>query len=47
MSLRQGIKAYPKAACWSAIISMATVMDGYDTGFLAALLGLVSETTLR
>lgn len=43
MSLWQGMKAYPKAVAWSVLISMATVMDGYDTGFLAALLGLVSR----
>ena len=42
MSLWQGMKAYPKAVGWSVLISMATVMDGYDTGFLASLLGLVS-----
>ena len=43
MSLWQGMRAYPKAVGWSVVISMATVMDGYDTGFLAALLGLVSR----
>ena len=42
MSLWQGMKAYPKAVAWSIVISIATTMDGYDTGFLAALLGLVS-----
>ena len=41
MSLWQGIKAYPRAVGWSVVISLATTMDGYDTGFLGALLGLV------
>jgi MFS transporter, SP family, general alpha glucoside:H+ symporter len=40
MTLWQGMKAYPRAVGWSVVISMATTMDGYDTGFLAALLGL-------
>jgi hypothetical protein len=44
MTLWEGMKAYPKAAGWSVVISLATTMDGYDTGFLGALLGLVSFT---
>ncbi|CAK7216577.1 hypothetical protein SCUCBS95973_002854 [Sporothrix curviconia] len=40
MSLLDGIRAYPKAVAWSVIISTATTMDGYDTGFLTSLLGL-------
>ncbi|CAH0028767.1 unnamed protein product [Clonostachys rhizophaga] len=40
MTLWEGMKAYPKAAGWSVVISLATTMDGYDTGFLGALLGL-------
>jgi MFS transporter, SP family, general alpha glucoside:H+ symporter len=44
MSLWQGMKAYPRAVGWSVVISIATTMDGYDTGFLAALLGLVSNS---
>ena len=43
MSLWQGMKAYPRAVGWSVAISMATTMDGYDTGFLSSLLGLVSD----
>jgi MFS transporter, SP family, general alpha glucoside:H+ symporter len=42
MTLWQGMKAYPKAVGWSIVISVATTMDGYDTGFLTALFGLVS-----
>lgn len=42
MTLWQGLKAYPKAAGWSIVISIATTMDGYDTGFLTSLFGLVS-----
>lgn len=41
MTLWQGLRAYPKAVGWSVAISMATTMDGYDTGFLGSLLGLV------
>lgn len=40
MSLWDGIKAYPRAVAWSVLISAATTMDGYDTGFLSSLLGL-------
>ncbi|CAK7201505.1 hypothetical protein SEUCBS139899_004211 [Sporothrix eucalyptigena] len=40
MSLWDGIKAYPRAVAWSVVISTATTMDGYDTGFLSSLLGL-------
>ncbi|KAH8878936.1 putative maltose permease [Thozetella sp. PMI_491] len=40
MSLWQGLKAYPRAVGWSIVISIATTMDGYDTGFLGTLLGL-------
>lgn len=43
MSLWEGLKAYPNAVKWSVIISLATVMDGYDTGFLTSLFGLVSK----
>jgi hypothetical protein len=41
MTLWQGIKTYRKAVGWSVLISAATTMDGYDTGFLTSLLGLV------
>lgn len=41
MSLWQGMKAYPRAVGWSVVISAATTMDGYDTGFLTSLFGLV------
>ncbi|ERS98138.1 MFS transporter, SP family, general alpha glucoside:H+ symporter [Sporothrix schenckii 1099-18] len=40
MSLMDGIRAYPRAVAWSVVISTATTMDGYDTGFLSSLLGL-------
>ena len=41
MNLWQGMKAYPKAVGWSIVISIATTMDGYDTGFLTSLFGQV------
>lgn len=41
MSLWEGFKAYPKAVGWSVLISASTTMDGYDTGFLTSLFGLV------
>ncbi|USP79022.1 hypothetical protein yc1106_06296 [Curvularia clavata] len=31
MSLRQGIRLYPKAIAWSVLISMALIMEGYST----------------
>lgn len=31
MSLRTALKVYPKAIGWSVAISMAIVMEGYDT----------------
>lgn len=44
MSLMDGIRAYPRAVAWSVVISTATTMDGYDTGFLSSLLGLVGPS---
>lgn len=41
MNLWQGMKAYPWAVWWSVVISVATTMDGYDTGFLTSLFGQV------
>lgn len=41
MTLWQGVKTYRKAVGWSILISAATTMDGYDTGFLTSLFGLV------
>lgn len=31
MSLREGIRTYPKAIGWSVLISTAIVMEGFDT----------------
>jgi SP family general alpha glucoside:H+ symporter-like MFS transporter len=32
-----GVKQYPKAVFWSAVISMAIIMDGYDTALIGSL----------
>lgn len=37
MSLREGLKIYPKAVGWSVIISTAIVMEGFDTLLLQNL----------
>lgn len=37
LTLFQAIKLYPKAVAWSAIISAATIMDGYDFHVLGSL----------
>ena len=34
MTLRQAIRAYPKAIIWSVLFSLAIVMEGYDTMLL-------------
>jgi SP family general alpha glucoside:H+ symporter-like MFS transporter len=38
LTLLGAIKLYPKAIFWSCVISLVTIMDGYDT----ALIGSVS-----
>ncbi|OAA58500.1 Sugar/inositol transporter [Niveomyces insectorum RCEF 264] len=35
----EGIKRYPKAIAWSALISLCIIMDGYDTALMASLFG--------
>ena len=34
MSLLQGIRLYPKAIGWAAVISVCCVMEGYDIALL-------------
>lgn len=34
MTLRQGIKLYPKAIAWSVLISTTIVMEGYDVALI-------------
>jgi hypothetical protein len=34
MTLRQGIKLYPKAIAWSALISTLCAMEGYDISLI-------------
>lgn len=34
MTFLQGLRMYPKAIGWSAVISMAIVMEGYDTALI-------------
>lgn len=31
LTLRQSLRAYPKAIAWSVLLSTAVVMEGYDT----------------
>ena len=31
LTVRQGLKAYPKAIMWSILLSSAVIMEGYDT----------------
>lgn len=37
MTFRQGVRLYPKAVAWSAMISLAIVMEGYDTALVTSL----------
>lgn len=37
MSLREGIKTFPKAVFWSVVLSTAIIMEGYDTNLLNSL----------
>lgn len=39
MSLMEGIKAFPKAAMWSVILSSVLIMEGYDTNLLSSFYG--------
>nr|BBB86740.1 maltose permease [Ogataea thermomethanolica (nom. inval.)] len=40
MSLREGIRTFPKAAFWSFVLSSAIIMEGYDTTLLSNLYSL-------
>lgn len=37
LTLLQAVKLYPKAVAWSAVISAATIMEGYDFHVLGSL----------
>ena len=39
MSLLQGIRLYPKAVCWSLLISTCICMEGYDVCLLSNFYG--------
>lgn len=39
MSLKEGLKTFPKAAMWSIVLSTAIVMEGYDTNLLNSFYG--------
>lgn len=39
MGLLQAIKLYPKAVGWSAVLSSALIMEGYDLALLGSLYG--------
>lgn len=34
MSLKEGIKTFPKAALWSVVLSSSIIMEGYDNNLL-------------
>ncbi|KAG7808739.1 hypothetical protein KL921_003821 [Ogataea angusta] len=42
MSLKEGLKTFPKAACWSIVLSTAIIMEGYDTMLLNSLYSMQS-----
>jgi SP family general alpha glucoside:H+ symporter-like MFS transporter len=35
----QAVRRYPKAAFWSAVVSLCIIMDGYDTALISTLFG--------
>lgn len=39
MTLKEGLKTFPKAAMWSVILSSAIIMEGYDTNLLNSFYG--------
>lgn len=39
MSLKEGLKTFPRAAMWSIILSSAIIMEGYDTNLLNSFYG--------
>jgi SP family general alpha glucoside:H+ symporter-like MFS transporter len=45
MTLMEAIKKYPKACLWSIVISLAVIMDGYDTALLGSLSAFPSFRT--
>lgn len=36
MTLKEGVKTFPKAIAWSLILSTALIMEGYDTNLLTS-----------
>lgn len=40
LTLRQGLKRYPKAVAWSLLISTCIIMTGFDVVFLGSFYGL-------
>lgn len=37
MTLKEALRTYPKAVGWSVFVSLACVMEGYDTAFITSL----------
>ena len=35
----QAVRQYPKAAAWSAVVSLCIIMDGYDTALMGSFFG--------
>jgi len=40
MTLRQGVKLYPKAIAWSVLLSAAIIMEGFDKVLIANLMAV-------
>ncbi len=40
MGILEGIRKYPKAVCFSMILSLCVIMEGYDTALLGNFYGL-------
>lgn len=39
MTLKEGLKTFPRAAMWSIVLSSAIIMEGYDTNLLNSFYG--------
>ena len=44
MGIREGLRIYYKAVLWSAFLSIAVIMEGYDALLLSSLFGLPAFT---
>ena len=46
LSLRSALKVYPKAITWSILLSMAVIMEGFDTVLVSLSVDLAGETLM-